>query len=316
MERKKNYVLALMGSVLALSCVTAGFGTASAADEDPWPVTLRNDMRRLTDVSYRIAETSAPMCPARKMGTGIALDFIQAYEEPQQAAIAAMLHLSHVPQVAAVAAGSPAERAGVKTGDDLVEIDGVPVETLLARSSDPSLFSEEMEQRIADSPAGRPVVLGLKREGHTVRVSIDPEPICASKIVIKTGLGIDAFSDGDNVAISTKLIEFARNDDELALIVAHEVGHVINRDDKAPSLRARRNMEDAADRVGIRLVKCARYDPERAVQFWIHRDATDWLRLLRAPTHRAGKARVALMRQEAATASCPPVADPVTKQAE
>lgn len=270
-------------------------------------------MRRLNDVGHRIGAIAAPLCPAQKRGTGIGLDYIEAYEQPHQPAIAQLLHLSKAPQVAVVAAASPAEQAGVRSGDDVIAVDGIPVEVLLAQSRDKSLFAEDVEQRMAEGPAGRPVSLVLKRGDQTIKVSIEPKPVCASKIVIKTGLGIDAFSDGDNVAVSTKLIEFARNDDELALIVAHEIGHVINRDDKASSLQARRNMEDAADRVGIGLVKCAGYDPETALQYWVHRDATDWLRLLRAPTHRAGKARVELMRKAVATMSCPLTIEGATK---
>lgn len=65
-------------------------------------------------------------------------------------------------------------------------------------------------------------------------------------------------------------------------------------------------MEDRADLMGVRLSYCAGYDPVNAQAFWLRRDAQDWLRFLRDPTHRSRKARVALMREEARHLECPP----------
>ncbi|EZP66687.1 Peptidase M48, Ste24p [Novosphingobium resinovorum] len=101
---------------------------------------------------------------------------------------------------------------------------------------------------------------------------ISPLQSCAGWVVIKTGLSSTTFSDGKNIAVSSKLIDFARNDDELALAIGHELARAINGCGNAPNLQARRNMKDLADVLGVVLVKCAGYDVETALQFLLRRN--------------------------------------------
>lgn len=305
MERKKNYVSHLGYFVVAALAMTA---PAFAAENAPWPVTLRSQITRLTDVGYRIGVVAAPLCPSTMAGTGMALDYLEAYDARDRAAIAALLHMTDAPQIAAVAPNSPAEAAGVKAGDEVLAIGATPVADLLAASSDTSLFADELEKRIAATPAKQDIELRLRRAGRVFSARIAPRPICAARYVIKTNAGMAAFSDGANVAISSAMIAFTQNDDELALIAAHETGHIVNRDGKASGLRMRRRMEDRADLMSVRLTHCAGYDLDKAFEFWARRDAQDWLGFLRSPTHRSRKSRVELMRAEAQDLSCPPTA--------
>jgi Zn-dependent protease with chaperone function len=304
MERKKKYAALLIclcaGATGALSSVSAALEPESLA----WPVILRSQMARLNDVGYRLGVVAAPLCPATFGGTGISFDYIEAYEPKDRPAISALLHMMNGVQVASVARGSPAELAGIRPGDDLAAIDGESIDALRAASADPSLFADEVDQYLAAKGSGKAVKIALMREGKTFVVQVMPRPICGARFVIKTSAGITAFSDGNNVAVSSKLIGFTRSDDELALIVAHEIGHIINRDGKAGSLNERRRMEDQADLLGVSLIRCAGYDPEKSFQFWQRRDASDWLRMFRDPTHRSRKSRVELMRREASGTSC------------
>jgi Do/DeqQ family serine protease len=63
--------------------------------------------------------------------------------------------------VASVAAGSPAARAGIKTGDLLVSVDGVAIE-------DPNAF----DYRFATKPLGGTAQIGLIRQGHQMVVPV------------------------------------------------------------------------------------------------------------------------------------------------
>ncbi|WP_162792483.1 PDZ domain-containing protein [Novosphingobium sp. P6W] len=305
MERKKKPASAFCRLVMAVVACSWGSIPSSAAESEQWPLALRSQISRLTDVGYRLGAVAAPACFLTAAGTGISIDYLEAYGAKDRPAVAAILGMTDAPQIAAVAQGSPAERAGIQPGDDIVAINGIPVGMLRSTSSDTSLFADELEYRLAATPKGSMVKLNLKRKGVAMKIELLPTIICATRFVVKTGLGVTAFSDGTNIAISSRLIEFADNDDELALIAAHELGHVIGRDGKADNLAERRRMEDRADLLGVRLSHCAGYNPEMGVQFWIRRDAGDWLRLFRDPTHRSRKSRVALMRKEIAMLACP-----------
>lgn len=309
MERKKKSGLSFSGFAAAAFAAVSASAALSAPERPPWPLTLRSHMVRLNDVGYRIGIAAASLCPSTAAGTGISLDYIGSYQEKDRPAIKMLLGLKDPPQVAAVAHDSPAELAGVKSGDDLIAVNGVTIDQLRASTTNMSLFADDLEQRIATIRIGGPIKLDLRRGGRNFAVQVVPKPVCASRFIIKTGLGITAFSDGTNVAVSSKLIGFSFNDDELALIAAHEVAHVINQDGKAGSLKERRQMEDRADALGVRLLHCAGYDVGKSVQFWLRRDAKDWVRMFRDPTHRSRKSRVELMRREAIDVSCPPAAN-------
>jgi len=68
--------------------------------------------------------------------------------------------------VASVATGSPAARAGIKTGDLIVSVDGASVE-------DPNAF----DYRFATKPLGGTAQIGLMRRGHEVAVTVALQPL-------------------------------------------------------------------------------------------------------------------------------------------
>jgi Do/DeqQ family serine protease len=68
--------------------------------------------------------------------------------------------------VANLASGSPAARAGIKTGDVLVSVDGTPVE-------DPNAF----DYRFATKPLGGTAQVGLSRQGKTMTLQVALESL-------------------------------------------------------------------------------------------------------------------------------------------
>jgi Do/DeqQ family serine protease len=68
--------------------------------------------------------------------------------------------------VASIAAGSPAARAGIKTGDLLVSVDGVAIE-------DPNAF----DYRFATKPLGGTAQIGMIRQGRQMVVPVTLQPL-------------------------------------------------------------------------------------------------------------------------------------------
>ncbi|WP_170065943.1 M48 family metalloprotease [Novosphingobium guangzhouense] len=282
-----------------------GVPASAAPSSEPWPVTLRAQMARLTTIGFRLNHAAVEQCPRTSAAIGLTLDHIGAYPQGDRPAVAQLLGMDDAPQVAGVATGGPADVAGVKVGDDLISIDGRKVSDIVAAMPKGALVSDELEQRLAQLPATAPIRLGLRRGGDDIAVAVQPLQACAARYVIKTDGGIDAFSDAENVAISSKLIAFTANDDELALIAGHELGHIAHQDGDAGSITQRRAMEDRADITGLHFAACAGFDPEAGLQFWLRRERQDMLRWFRDPTHRSRTERVKLMREEIPKVHCP-----------
>ena len=82
------------------------------------------------------------------------------------------------------------------------------------------------------------------------------------------------------MAVFSGLLPVARDDDQLATVLAHEIAHVLahhaserlaREQSGAGFLRRRaydRNQESEADKIGVFLMTFAGYDPHEAVAFW------------------------------------------------
>lgn len=300
--------MALRASALVLLSSIAGPAVAAIEDgppPPPWPVQLRQDMGRLSNVVWRLRLAAGETCPRSSGQTGITIDHIGAYNPGDRAALQILFAMGESPQIAAVAQGSPAAQAGLQVGDLLLAIDGRPAAQVVAEAPDSALVSQEVE-RALERPAGSDALtLLIERAGKVAEYKVVPWFVCAAVFVIRTDMGIEAYSGDGQVAISTGVIRFARTDDELALVVGHELAHVIARDDRAKSVSSRRHMEDRADLVGAALLTCAGYDEAKAIEYRLRYDRGDWLRWFRAPTHRNPQERVRRVLASQGSTACP-----------
>jgi beta-barrel assembly-enhancing protease len=294
-----------LACLLMLSCLLPG-AALSAAESDalPSPLALRAQMLRLAEVDWRLREAAGELCPRKASGIGVWIDHSAAYPRHESSA-ARVLRLGALPQVVAVATSSPAARAGIRPGDAIVAIGSLGMADALARSPEPALFAEEVMDLIAALRPGRPVSLVLQRGKTSLRKTVEPLAICESRTMLDTDHALAAYSDDRDLAITSRLIAFTANDDELALIVGHELAHVILRHEPGEPNAASRQREAQADLLGAALAQCAGYDMARAAAFWPRyrqQDASDALRL---PSHPSPVQREDSIRAAIAGFTCP-----------
>lgn len=95
---------------------------------------------------------------------------------------------------------------------------------------------------------------------------------CLPAIVIEPGSGLNAHAQRGRVTISRPLIDLADTDDQLALVVAHEMAHLLLRHDDYSAMSLNKSMahqeELQADYVGLYLVARAGFLPQVAVELW------------------------------------------------
>ena len=233
------------------------------------------------------------------------IDDRRAYDRKDWPLLANTLGLRDDPVVTGVIAGGPAARAGLRAGDEILSVGGQSVAAIIERRKAGPLVAEALIEEIADTGGPAPIAMAVRRNGETLQFRIQPARHCAARLVLITDRGVDAHSDSHNVAISTGLIAFARSDDEIALAAGHEMAHIMLHHRKGGGIAARRKMEDDADSLGLRLMRCAGFDGEKALGLFQRLGSGDWFGFLRAPTHRSFTKRVARLRAELAGAACP-----------
>jgi len=130
-------------------------------------------------------------------------------------------HERRVVLIAAVVPGGPAARAGVKPGDLLRSVNDFPVRT-------PSEAIESL-RRLAP---GSTVSLGLEREGAPVQVSlvVDRRPYPVRFKLVADGPQADswnAWAAQGEINVTSRLLAFMHSDDELAVVMGHELAHLV-----------------------------------------------------------------------------------------
>ncbi len=122
--------------------------------------------------------------------------------------------VSEVLTVLFVLEGSPAERAGLRPRDLVVKVNGVP-------TSDAEALRELNDKLAPEAP----IDLELRRDGAPLALRVLPEKACRYPAIVTEEPVINAFADGQRVMIARGMMSFARDDTELALVLAHEMAH-------------------------------------------------------------------------------------------
>ncbi|MBW2493883.1 MAG: PDZ domain-containing protein [Deltaproteobacteria bacterium] len=149
--------------------------------------------------------------------------------------------------------GSPADRAGIRVGDQILHVAGAAVH------SDVDVFD-----RAAAFETGA-IPIGLLRGEREIRVAVDPLRACRPEAFLEIGdLMLTDRARGDHFYVTSCFIRFAKTDDDLALVVAHELAHRISGMRVIPGPQ----VEVRADRLGLYLAARAGYDISIAPAFW------------------------------------------------
>lgn len=298
--------------------VVAMFGAVAATREeaakDPvvaaYQELIAKDLR-LATIGYHLAKGSADYCRNKWRNPGWVLHDERQYPD---LALARHAFIFRKPvSVAALVPGGPAEAARVKVGDGLVGTK----EALIWYGGEPlrhnptvarlDMVRGGLQEVLAQSgPISYLLETGRSAtEGQNFdRVTLDPPAICKSDFWVDTRAKRDAGADGERVRVTSGLIDYVADDDELAAVVAHEMAH--NLLDHRPRIEATKSgkskvikaTEAEADRLSVWLMANAGYDPEAAISFWQRYGKATGLGIFSAPTHYRWQARVAMLREE------------------
>lgn len=172
--------------------------------------------RRLQRLAFPLLQTATNLCGDRvKPKLGIQLHTKDDYPiKRKEAAINTFGPLTGI-RIKDVTMGGPAQDK-LLAGDRLVQINGEAV-----TDSSHSTAQQLHKAMISDLT----VALRLERNEEEISVTLDAVKLCDYPVILSRRDAINAFADGDTIIINEGLMRFARADEELALIIAHELAH-------------------------------------------------------------------------------------------
>lgn len=248
--------------------------------------------QRVARVSQRLLEANADLCPTVRLSAGWALHSARQYSEELRPYAERRFGLEgDLPGVLAAPEGSPAADAGVRQGDLVLS---VATETLTPGDGAPRPEFEGLAAnigRIDAALAAGPTRFEVRRAGGSQEISIRPRRACGYEVQLNPSDELNARADGRRLFISTALAGFAESDDELAVILGHELAHHVLRHrswsdagglGRSANVTAGTpgggpgNAEQQADRVGLFLAARAGYDTRVAPVFWRRFGASNW----------------------------------------
>jgi len=247
---------------------------------------LRQQDGRVAAVSFRLNVANLDLCADRALLTGMVLHHALQYGPDIRPVAIRHFGLTGRPAVLTVAPDSPAARAGIQVGDSLVAIDGsafADAGDRLAR--DPPTYDETSKARalLDGALADGAGVLTVERDGRPLTLALTPVAGCAYEAQLTPSEDVSAWADGRRVVITTAFVRYAATDDQLAVILGHELGHNVMKHrariaggGPAGALLGNAGtqrgglltVEREADYVGLYLMARAGYDYGAARDFW------------------------------------------------
>ncbi|MFM5908276.1 MAG: M48 family metalloprotease [Novosphingobium sp.] len=292
------------GLALALAVALSMAPAARAAEPSPQLVAvvraLQADDARINAIGFRLASVNSAFCPDVRQASGLLLLDAAAFNVPSSIRLAMALKGDFA--VEAVAPRSPAERAGIRPGEELLAIDGRALAVLSAGIAPQNQVRLGFLHDEIETALDRRGQVSLQFAARTV--DLRGVPACHAHFELATS-GNGAQAGFGVVLMSRALLYETRNDDEAAFVLAHELSHLVlghqqRRKQAGKSRKVTLETEREADRLAAWLMANAGYDAATAPAFLRRRGAKGLAALFPEGSHDSAPARARLVEAELA----------------
>ncbi len=245
---------------------------------------------RISVLTDRLAISGIAYCSKHVPRMGLIFEDAALYQEPERSVAGRLYGLKSYPMIV-----YPQNLAGT----EVFAIDGQPIWAV-----DPKNLRSRIDQ-IEKAAEQAATMLNTLHIGQVAQLPVSGPPGCPSRAQVIPARGRLAKADGEIIQIGTATIQQTKSDDELAFVIAHEMAHNILGHQalldwmgrKPATIRA---TEIDADRLGLKLMKAAGFDPHAAATFWARYGRGLGEGILSDGSHMRGKERVAFLSAEAA----------------
>jgi len=212
------------------------------------------------------------------------------YSPRLRAAVRRTFDIDDRPAVLGVVPGGPAAQAGLRANDILIAVNG---QAVAAGSADQAGLNTDAPQSYREVQQALsmlqialrqgPARVKVQRGASELDVILSPVSGCGYDTQLMPSDALNAAADGQHIFIDTAFVSYAASDNDLALILGHELAHDVmhhrERLDRqgfarelignlGSSRESLISVEYEADYVGLYLTARAGYDISGAGSFW------------------------------------------------
>lgn len=179
-----------------------------------------NTNKALQKVASKVITSGTELC-GEKVGPyfGIETWNEDDFQKEWKEAVQSKYGLTGQVQVSTVAAGSAADAAGIKEGDIIQSVNSwLPP----YGKEGPNKLNEKIREL---GTSGMPVEFTIRRGTEEKRISVSPIQACDFKVLLSPDDVKNAYADGKNIVVMKGMMDFFKTDEEIALVVSHELAH-------------------------------------------------------------------------------------------
>ncbi len=176
------------------------------------------EYRRVYDIAERLSQANVDLCPRTAPVIGIRFENLHDYQRDFREAARSLWGLNEKPSVVWVAAQSPAVQAGIRSRDQIISINGRAIRE--GRRS-----SRQASNLLREASLLGNVTLQLQRGEETFTATVSPRVSCAYQFYMVDSDDLNAAADGRTIYLNRGMLRFVASDEELALILGHELAH-------------------------------------------------------------------------------------------
>ncbi len=178
------------------------------------------DSAKITNIAARIRLAGTQICESQtSLMLGLKYWNIHEFLPEDESIARNKYQLGAGLKVLNVATDSPAEKAGFRIGDELLAINDLIIAGGKNAKKD---FAKQLEEVKKTS---KPLTIKIWREGEEKLLSVTPVKACKSDIELIFDNAINAYADGTNIYIASGMMNFIENEEEIALVISHELAH-------------------------------------------------------------------------------------------
>ena len=172
---------------------------------------------RIANIGFALERANAPLCPKTRPLYGFGSHNTASYGRKYAKAAMALYHFSGLPRISYIVANAPAQKAGLKAGDEITGLDGT------ALKDGKKGFAAFLKRLRAKK--GKAVTLRVRRGGEVLDLPMTAVPVCDIAIGRSSSAAINARTYPNAILVNDGMLRFVHNDNELALVLAHELAH-------------------------------------------------------------------------------------------
>ncbi len=246
-------------------------------------------LERLDRISAKILQANADICEKTWQDFGVRTHVAKSYPKHLRPAAERQLGARKSPSVLMVRS-----HMGILKSDIILGHNDKPL----------GAHSKILQASFTDGPAR----LKIRRGESTVLVDVEANLACDYPVNLRMSGAVNAYATGKSIIVTTAMMDFAKTDEQLALVVGHELAHntmahirktIQNMILSGFATRTTRPFEAEADYVGLYYMARSGYALSGVEDFWRALGVKNPKSIVRAKTHPVTPSRLLSIRMAA-----------------